>query len=342
MHDRKFELEINEGHPEYVCTMGPSIYGVEKLLELYHLGLRIIRFNMSHIDYDMNEVLAMIHKIQEITGEKIETMLDTCGTEARVRISSNRDIRIGDEMVLGKDFAIDVPCESCLEIGDVIQIDDGKIQMKVTCLNPLMLLALTNGKLKNGAGVYSPKISSTLPFMSAKDKDAFDFAFSKDLDWVACSFVKSVKDIFEIRNIQKKYPSCHTKIMAKIETREAIENLDEIIAASDGIMIARGDLAVAFPIHLIAALQDYIAQSVLEASIPLVIGTGFLRSMKKSMIPERSEVVDLYHAFHITNQIMFSGETAIADDPAHILTTANEIFGSMKHQEYVKRKVDFQ
>lgn len=340
MEDRN--LKFHETHPEYVCTMGPSIYGTEKLLELYHLGLRTIRFNMSHIDYDMNEVLAMIHKVEEITGEKIKTMLDTCGTEARVRIHSTKDVHIGDEMVLGKDFAIDVPCESFLDIGDIIQIDDGKIELKVTCLKPLMFIALTNGKLKNGSGVYSQKISSMLPFMSSKDKDAFDLAFSKDLDWVACSFVKSAKDIFEIRNIQKKYPSCHTKIMAKIETREAIENLDEIIAASDGIMIARGDLAVAFPIHLIAALQDYIAQSVLEASIPLVIGTGFLRSMKKSMIPERSEVVDLYHAFHITNQIMFSGETAIADDPAHILTTANEIFGSMKHQEYVKRKVDFQ
>lgn len=339
MEDRN--LKFHETHPEYVCTMGPSIFGTEKLLELYHLGLRTIRFNMSHIDYDMNEVLAMIHKVEEITGEKIETMLDTCGTEARVRIHSTKDVHIGDEMVLGKDFAIDVPCESFLDIGDIIQIDDGKIELKVTCLKPLMFIALTNGKLKNGSGVYSQKISSMLPFMSSKDKDAFNLAFSKDLDWVACSFVKSAKDIFEIRNIQKKYPNCHTKIMAKIETREAIENLDEIIGASDGVMIARGDLAVAFPIHLIAALQDYVAQSVIEASIPLVIGTGFLRSMKKSAIPERAEVVDLYHAFHITNQIMFSGETAIADNPAHILITANEIFESMNHQEYVKRKTDF-
>lgn len=312
--------------PEYICTMGPSIYDFEKILELYHLGLCTIRFNMSHIDYDMDEVLRMIDEIKKITGEKIETMLDTCGSEARVQIEESKEVTIGDRMILGREFIIDVPCESILSIDDILQIDDGKIQFKVIETEPFTLVALTNGRLKNGAGVYSQKISATLPFFSSKDIKDIELAFSKDLDWIACSFVKTKDNIQEIRRIKQRYPECHTKIMAKIETREAIQNLDEIISVSDGIMIARGDLAVAFPIETIASLQDYIANKVIAASIPLVIGTGFLRSMKKNSIPERAEVTDLYQAFKLSTKIMFSGETAIADDPIHVLETANDIF----------------
>lgn len=312
--------------PEYICTMGPSIYNFNKLLELYNLGLRTIRFNMSHIDYDMDKVLGMIEEIKKLTGEKIETILDTCGSEARIQIAESKEVSIGDIMILGVDFTIDVPYESILNVNDILQVDDGKIQFRIIGTNPFILQALTSGKLKNGAGVYSPKLSANLPFLSVRDNEDINLAFSKNLDWIACSFVKTKDNIEEIRRIKQSYPKCHTKIMAKIETREAIQNLDEIISVSDGIMIARGDLAVAFPIHEIAFLQDFIANKVIAASIPLVIGTGFLRSMKKNSIPERAEVADLYYAFKLSTKIMFSGETAIADDPIHVLETANDIF----------------
>lgn len=325
--------------PEYICTMGPSIYNFNKLLELYNLGLRAIRFNMSHIDYDMDEVLRMIDEIKKISGEQIETMLDTCSSEARIQIAESKEVFIGDIMVLGIDFTIDVPYQSVLSINDILQIDDGKIQFQIIGVEPFVLKSLTHGKLKNGAGVYSPKLSINLPFLSEKGKEDINLAFSKNLDWIACSFVKTKEDVDEIRRMKQKYPECRTKIMAKIETVEAVQNLEEIISVSDGIMIARGDLAVAFPIHEIAALQDYIANKAKAALIPLVIGTGFLRSMKKNSIPERSEVTDLYHAFKLSHKIMFSGETAIADNPAHILTTANDIFktvDSFKIYELIK------
>lgn len=316
--------------PEYIGTMGPSIYHYEKILELYQLGLRTIRFNMSHIDYDIFEVLSMIHRLEETTGKKIGTMLDTCGSEVRISITTPRNIVIDEKLILGQDFTINVASDSILTIGDVLQIDDGKIQLRVTGISPLTFISLTNGKLKNGAGVYSEKLSKSLPFISEKDQKNFDLAFSNNLDWVACSFVKSANNIREVLKIKSRYPNCHTKIMAKIETREAVQNLDEIIAISDGIMIARGDLGVAFPVSMIAMLQNYIAGKVIASGKPLTIGTGFLRSMKKSPIPEKAEVTDLYNAFTLSNSIMFSGETAVADNPAHILGTANDIFNTFK------------
>ncbi len=316
--------------PEYICTMGPSILNSQKIVELYNLGLRTIRFNMSHIDYDINEVLQMIKRAEKIVGHKIYTMLDTCGTEIRINTNTPRQISIGDTITLEKDFSLNVPYRDILEFGDILKIDDGKVIVKVISKNPTLLVSLTNGKIKNGAGVFSEKLSKPLPFISEKDYQSFQLAFRNNMDWVACSFVKSKEDIKAVQQLRSQYPNCNTKIMAKIETREAIEHLDEIISLSDGIMIARGDLGVAFPVYMITSLQNYIAGKVISAGIPLTIGTGFLRSMKKNPLPEKAEVSDLYYAFTLTNSIMFSGETAVADDPISILKTANSIFKTLE------------
>lgn len=316
--------------PEYIGTMGPSIHHYEKILELYQLGLRIIRFNMSHIDYNIFSILSILHNIEKNTGNKIETLLDTCGAEIRIYLTTSRNVNIGEKLILGQDFTMNVSPTSILTFGDILQIDDGKIQLQVIDVSPLTFISLNSGKLKNGAGVYCEKLSQGLPFIPEKDKEHYALAFANDLDWVACSFVKSASNIKEVLEIKSRYPNCHTKIMSKIETREAVQNLDEIIAISDGIMIARGDLGVAFPVSMIATLQNYIAGKVIDSGKPLTIGTGFLRSMKKSPIPEKAEVTDLYYAFTLSNSIMFSGETAVADDPAHILRTANTIFNTLK------------
>ncbi len=316
--------------PEYICTMGPSILNTEKIVELYQLGLRTIRFNMSHIDYDIAEVLQMIRDAERIVGNKISTMLDTCGSEIRVQMDRPRTLLIGDTLTLGEELTLNVPYHNILELGDVLKIDDGKIIVKVISKNPFLLSSLTNGKIKNGSGVFSEKLSRTLTFIPEKDTKSFHLAFHNDMDWVACSFVKSAEDIKNVKALRSQYPNCKTKIMAKIETREAMEDLDNIIAISDGIMIARGDLGVAFPIYMITTLQNYIAGKVIAAGIPLTIGTGFLRSMKRNPIPEKAEVSDLYYAFTLTNSIMFSGETAVADEPANILKTANSIFKTLE------------
>lgn len=318
--------------PEYICTMGPSIFNYKKIVELYHLGLRTIRFNMSHIDYDINEILKIIKLVEKQVGGKIETLLDTCGSEIRIKTSNSRQITKGDILVLGSDFFINVPYDGLIYPNDVIQIDDGKIKLKVLGCNGELITttALTSGKLKNEASLYLEKLSSTVPFLSEKDLENFRFAFSNNLDWVACSFVRTSSDIEKVLEIKREFPNCQTKIMAKIETKEAVQNIDSILAVSDGIMIARGDLSVAFPIHLIATLEEYIAQKAILKGTLLTIGTGFLRSMKQRSFPEKAEVTDLYQAFTFTNKIMFSGETAIADDPNTILETANLIYDSLQ------------
>ena len=309
--------------PEYICTMGPSISSLEKIIELYHLGLRTIRFNMSHIDYDINEILKMIQQAEKEVNGKIFTLLDTRGSEIRIKVPFTRQIHKGDILTLGIDFFINIPYSGLILSDDIIQIDDGKIKLKVLASSGelITVMALTNGKLKNEAGMYLERLSSALPFLSEEDIKHFHFAFSNNLDWVACSFVRTEEDIQRVLEIKRIYPNCQT------------------IQISDGIMIARGDLGVSFPLHLIATLEEYIAQKAISKETVLTIGTGFLRSMKQRSFPERAEVTDLYQAFHFTNKIMFSGETAIADDPSSILRTANLIYDSLASESIHELKV---
>lgn len=327
--------------PEYICTMGPSISSLEKIIELYHLGLKTIRFNMSHIDYNINEILKIIQQAEKEVNGKIFTLLDTRGSEIRIKVPFTRQIHKGEILTLGIDFFINIPYNGLILSDDIIQIDDGKIKFKVLASNGdlISVIALTDGKLKNEAGMYLERLASTLPFLSKEDVKHFHFAFSNNLDWVACSFVRTEDDIQSVLEIKRMYPNCQTKIMAKIETKEAVLNLDKIIQISDGIMIARGDLGVSFPLHLIATLEEYIAQKAISKETVLTIGTGFLRSMKQRSFPERAEVTDLYQAFHFTNKIMFSGETAIADDPSSILRTANLIYDSLTNESIHELKV---
>lgn len=248
--------------PEYICTMDPSISSLEKIIELYHLVLKTIRFNMSHIDYDINEILKIIQQAEKEVNGKIFTLLDTRGSEIRIKIPFTRQIHKGEILTLGIDFFINIPYNGLILSDDIIQIDDGKIKFKVLTSSGdlISVMALTDGKLKNEAGMYLERLASTLPFLSKEDVKHFHFAFSNNLDWVACSFVRTESDIQSVLEIKRMYPNCQTKIMAKIETKEAVLNLDKIIQISDGIMIARGDLGVSFPLHLIATLEEYIAQ----------------------------------------------------------------------------------
>lgn len=318
--------------PEYICTMGPSINNKEKIIELYHLGLSTVRFNASHIDYDVAEVMNMLKEAEASVGGKIQTLFDTCGPEVRVKLSKPRQVEKGDILVLGEDFDLTASYTDILEEGDILQIDDGKLSLKVISKlgDFLYCQSESSGKLKNKAGVNSPKMLSSLPFMSEKDKTDLQFAFANNLDWVALSFVCSKEDIMEAVWLKSWYPACKTKIMAKIETAEALANLGEIIALCDGIMIARGDLGVSLPISMLASAQNYIAYKTLSCGKKLVAATGFLRSMKNKPMPERAEVLDLYYTFlNNTTSIVFSGETAIADDPANILKMANAIYDSL-------------
>ncbi len=317
---------------DYVCTMGPSIYNEEMIVSLYEKGLRTIRFNMSHIDYDIEKVLGMLDNIYRKYGYEIKTMLDTRGPEIRLKISKNTNVNTGDIITLGKDFLLSVIYDK-LKIGDVLQIDDGKVTLKIISINSneYFCQVLNGGELKNKAGVYIKEINESLPFLSLQDEDDIRLAFKLNLDWIAASFTSSKDDIEKIREIKKGYPEAKTKIMAKVETRLAVLNIEEILKVSDGIMIGRGDLGVAFPIAALGSIQEYLIARVLDTDKELVVGTGFLKSMKKNNLPERAEVNDLYNTFKMgVRSIMFSGETAISKDPLRILDMANEIYLSNK------------
>lgn len=321
---------------EYICTMGPSIKEEDIIIKMYEKGMSTIRINMSHIDYSIEQLIHTIKKLR-LMGYDIKSLIDTKGPEIRVK-SNNKQVNINDQIILGKD--IDLSCDyQCLETNDIIEINDGQIRLKVIEQQGtnFLCISLDSGLIKNEAGVYIEKLKRNLKFLSAEDEIDIRRAFSLNSDWLACSFVRTKEDILEVLKIKSEFPNSTTKIMAKIETKDAIINLDEIITISDGIMIARGDLSTAFPITMIGMLQNYIIQKVLDSKKYLVVGTGFLKSMKKSMRPTQAEVNDLYNTFLSgATAIMFSGETAISNSPLRVLDVANEIYESQKISKNIK------
>lgn len=313
---------------KYICTMGPSINNDEMLKKLYEQGMRIIRFNMSHMDYDLKNILERIEKLKS-QGYNIKTMIDTKGPEIRLVIKEKRAIQKDEILTLGKDFDIDCDIHS-LEVNDILLIDDAQVQLKF--LGSLNFQVLNDGVLKNKAGVYSEKLNSNLKFLNASDLEDIKKAFTLNVDWLAVSLVRGSDDILNILKLKAENKNVQTQIMSKIETKEALRNFLEILKVSDGIMIARGDLGVVFPYDL-GKIQDTIIKKTLPTNKMLVVGTGFLKSLKTNLVPMRSEVIDLYEVLAKgVKWIMFSGETAIAKDPLLVLDTANKIGESIKRE----------
>ncbi len=316
---------------EYICTMGPKIDDDEILTLLYDRGMRIIRFNMSHIDYDLEKMIERINRLKA-KGYNILTMMDTKGPEVRVLVSNNKEVKAGEILTLNKDlkFSCDV---SGLQRNDIIKIDDAQIILEVQ--NNRKFKVLNDGLLKNDAGVYCKRINESLDFLNNKDFEDIKKAFTLKVDWIALSFVRNAADVIKIKDLRDEFKA-KTKIMSKVETISALENFEEILDVSDGIMIARGDLGVVMPFEL-GEISKIIIDRVLKTDKKLVVGTGFLKSMKKNIYPTRAEVNDLYDVFSRgAKSIMFSGESAIAMDPLRVLDVANKIFDSMNNESIAR------
>ncbi len=178
--------------------------------------------------------------------------------------------------------------------------------------------------------MYSERLNKTVEFLSEEDKQDIKQAFSLWVDWLALSFVRNKEDILKVKELAL---NTTTKIMSKIETKEAINNYEEILKASEGIMIARGDLGVIEPYNL-GRIQDLLVTKTLKTTKKLVVGTGFLRTLKTNLFPTRAETIDLYEVFKKgVKTIMFSGETAISKNPLLVLETANKIYESINKED---------
>jgi len=325
-----------------VCTIGPASESSETLEELIEAGMNVARLNFSHGDHD--EHLARIERIREISeklGQPVGIMLDTKGPEIRthkmenevVEITKGDTIRIAMKEVLGTKEKFSVSYENLIddvEVGMQILLDDGLIELQVKELDhdnqEIVTTALNSGVLKNNKGVNVPGASLNLPGLTEKDRSDIQFGLENGINFIAASFVRRTSDVLEIKELLEENDSLHVQIIPKIENQEGVDKLDEIIAVSDGLMVARGDLGVEIPVEEVPIVQKQMINKCRAAGKPVITATQMLDSMQQNPRPTRAEASDVANAiFDGTDAIMLSGETAAGDYPVESVRTMSNI-----------------
>lgn len=317
-----------------ICTLGPSANSYEVLKELFLSGMDVARFNFSHGDHEEHlERLEIIERLREELNIPVATLMDTKGPEIRIgnfkdnqkiQLKAGQTFTLTTEDVEGDETRVSVSYPSLIydvDPGARILIDDGLVEMTVIDVTPtdIVCRVKNNGYISSKKGVNVPGVNLSMPYISDKDRDDILFAIEHKYDFIAASFVRAAKDILEIRKMLNKHNS-QTKIIAKIENLQGVQNIDEIIEASDGIMIARGDMGVEIPYEELPAMQKKIIKKVYNSGKQVITATQMLDSMIKNPRPTRAEITDVANAIYDgTSAIMLSGETAAGDYPVEAL-----------------------
>lgn len=320
-----------------VCTIGPASETVETLVQLIEAGMNVARLNFSHGDHA--EHLARIENIREaskITGKMVGILLDTKGPEIRthnmkdgvVSLIAGETVRISMAEVEGTKEKFSISYDGLINdvtVGNHILLDDGLVDLEVTDLdkenNEIVTLVKNSGILKNKKGVNVPGVSTNLPGITQKDADDIVFGIQNDVDFIAASFVRRAADVLEIAEILEKNNATHIQIIPKIENQEGIDNIDEILQVSQGLMVARGDLGVEIPTEDVPLAQKMLIEKCNRLGKPVITATQMLDSMQRNPRPTRAEAGDVANAiFDGSDAVMLSGETAAGDYPVEAVT----------------------
>lgn len=320
-----------------ICTIGPSTQDDDVLRELMVSGMNVARFNFSHGEYSEHEKsFNQIVRLREELGLPIATLLDTKGPEIRVKkfkddkpvelkdgdkfTLTTRDV-IGDSTIASITFSA---LPSDLYIGARVLIDDGLIELKVKSIDNTDIICdiINGGKVSNHKGVNVPGIKLSMPYISEKDMMDLQFGAKMNYDFIAASFVRTSADVIFLRNIIQSLGWTTPRIIAKIENMDGVNNIDEILEAADGVMVARGDMGVEIPFELIPAIQKEIIQKAYNAGKQVITATQMLESMMTNPRPTRAEITDVANAIYDgTSAIMLSGETAAGKHPIQAVKT---------------------
>lgn len=323
-----------------VCTLGPATDREGVLESLIVKGMNVARMNFSHGSYEEHKVrLDSVKELREKHRTATAIMLDTKGPEIRLGLFQNHEevLEEGQKFVLysaeregNKDgISISYPdLYQDVEEGSVILIDDGLVEMEVTEVREgeIVCRVKNGGKVSDRKGVNVPNVKLSMPFLSEKDKEDILFGIKEDVDFVAASFVRRADDINKMRKFLNDHGGYDVHIIAKIENREGVENIDEILAAAEGVMVARGDMGVEIPYEEVPVLQKMIIKKGMEAGKQIITATQMLDSMMKNPRPTRAETTDVANAIYDgTGAIMLSGETAAGLYPVEALETMGRI-----------------
>jgi pyruvate kinase len=332
-----------------VATVGPASDTYEKLLGLVKAGVNVFRLNFSHGAHeDKARIIEHIRQINKTEPYNIAILGDLQGPKLRVGEIENNALPVmeGDvltfsnEKVVGTKEKIYVSYPNLhkdVKIGNVILIDDGKLEVKVIGIeknNDVKVEVTLGGTLSSKKGINLPDTKITLPALTDKDLADLDFIIEQKLDWVALSFVRNVKDLIILRNKLEEKKS-KTKIIAKIEKPEAIENIRDIIVESDGIMVARGDLGVELPVEKVPLIQKQIIKKCIHRAKPVIVATQMMESMIERTKPNRSEITDVANAvLEGADAVMLSGETATGAHPELVVETMVKIIEEVEKTDY--------
>ena len=315
--------------------MGPNTNDRELIKQLALAGMDIARFNFSHGDHEEQKFrMDMLKRIREEEGKPIAILLDTKGPEIRtgvlkdgkkVHLKEGETFTLTTTECVGDETKTYITYEGLVndvQIGSTILIDDGLIGLKVKEIQgkDIVCRVVNGGELGQRKGINVPNVSVNLPGITAKDKKDIIFGIEQGIDFIAASFVRNADAVREIRTILKEHNAEHIEIISKIENSEGIENLDKIVQASDGIMVARGDMGVEIPAYEVPHVQKMIVEKCNQKYKPVIIATQMLDSMIRNPRPTRAEVTDVANAIREgTDAIMLSGETAMGKYPVEAL-----------------------
>ena len=333
-----------------ICTLGPSTDKDGVLRELVANGMNVARFNFSHGSYEEHKGrLDMLKAIRAELNKPVAALLDTKGPEIRLKEFKN-----GVEMLeAGQTFTLTTrEVEGTKEIcsitykdlpqdvheGGTIMLDDGLIKLAIKSVTDTDIVCevLNSGKIKTKKGVNVPGVHLSMPYLSQRDRDDIIFGVQQGFDFIAASFVRTAQDVYDIRNLLNEYDS-HIRIIAKIENREGVNNIDSILSAADAVMVARGDLGVEIDFTELPGIQKSVIDRSFSFGKPIVTATQMLDSMMVNPRPTRAEISDVANAIYDgTSAIMLSGETAAGDYPVEALKTMSAIAERTENEEHYR------
>jgi pyruvate kinase len=347
--DKEAGIEHTFHRTKIVATVGPACDTYDKLLELVKCGVNVFRLNFSHGSLeDKTRIIEYIREMNKREPYNIAILADLQGPKLRVGDIENgmMEIKPGDrliftnEKVVGNKERIYVSYPNLykdVKIGNLILMDDGKLEVRVTSIlknHDVEVEVILGGFLSSKKGINLPDTKISLPALTEKDLADLDFIIEQEIEWVALSFVRSVKDIIILRN-KLQEAKIKTKIIAKIEKPEALKNIRDIIVESDGIMIARGDLGVELPVEHVPLIQKQLIRKCLHRAKPVIVATQMMESMIERTKPNRSEITDVANAvLEGTDAVMLSGETATGQHPKLVVETMRKIILEVERTDY--------
>lgn len=340
-----------------VCTLGPASENEETLRELIKNGLNVCRLNFSHGSHEEHKGrMDLVKKLREELNMPTAILLDTKGPEIRtgkfdvpeVFLEEGQTFTITMKDVIGDKERCTVSYKGLandVKPGDTILIDDGLVGLTVKEVNndDIVCEVQNSGIVKNHKGVNVPGVKVNLPAITEKDRSDIEFGIEQGIDFIAASFVRKVSDVLAIREILEENNADHIKIISKIENQEGVENLDEILQVSDGLMVARGDLGVEVPTEEMPIIQKDMIRKCNELGKPVITATQMLDSMIRNPRPTRAEVTDVANAIYDgTDAIMLSGETAAGKYPVEAVkvmaSIAKRIEETLNYEEILKER----